>query len=314
MTSATVPSTRPAKCRRSGLTSCDRCAGRTARGLPRWSNAWAAKASCGPADYWNVSFLACWTGGTMGLYLKDVQPWFGSVPVRDIGLIASEGRMTVPVGDGTPGGILDVAGHFYEFIPAEEIDSDKPTVLRCHELQVGQGYFLVLTTSSGLARYSIMDLVRVNEYFGEAPVLEFLSKGQRICSLAGEKLTENQVVLAGEGVRRESGWRLGDFALCPRWGKLPGYMLYVDGECEAPLDALAAGFDQALCRISMEYASKRKTLRLAEVTARYLPAGFLAELDRDSLARGRGRAEQFKHRFLYTTPGADGTWPAKAEP
>lgn len=262
-----------------------------------------------PSEYWNVNFLACWTGGTMGLYLKDLEPWYGQVPVRDIGLIASEGRMTIPIADGSPAGILDASAHFYEFIPAGEIDSDQPTVLRCHELQVGQEYFLVLSTSSGLLRYSMMDLVRVVDYFGEAPVIEFLSKGQRICSLAGEKLTENQVVLAGQDVERQCGWRLGEFALCPCWSKVPGYILYIDSGCSVPAEPLALQFDDALCRISIEYGSKRKSLRLAGVQVRSLRAGFLADLDRQALSSGRGRAEQFKHRFLYTKVGADDAWP-----
>jgi hypothetical protein len=151
--------------------------------------------------------------------------------------------------------------------------------------------------------------VRVAGYSGQAPVVEFLSKGQRICSLAGEKLTENQVVLAGQQVEERCDWRLGDFALCPCWGKVPGYVLYVDGSGGAPPELLAAAFDEALCRISIEYASKRKTLRLARVQARRLRSGFLAELDRQALSGGRGRNEQFKHRFLYTAPGTDDTWP-----
>lgn len=263
-----------------------------------------------PADYWNVNFLACWTGGTMGLYLKDLAPWFGPAPVRDIGLIASEGRMTIPVDDGTPSGILDVAGHFYEFIPSGEIDSPSPAVLRCHELQVGQEYFLLLTTSSGLLRYSIMDLVRVTGTFGQTPIVEFLSKGQRICSIAGEKLTENQVVLAARAIEQQTNGRLGDFALCPCWATLPGYTLYVDRQCDIPADLLASRFDEQLCHISIEYASKRKTLRLAALQVRRLPAGFLADLDKQAIRRSQGRTEQFKHRFLYTTPGDDETWPA----
>jgi hypothetical protein len=263
-----------------------------------------------PKDYWQVSFLACWTGGSMGLYLKDLAPWYGDVPIRDIGLIASEGRMTIPVADGTPAGILDVASHFHEFIPADQIDAANPAVLRCHELDKGGEYFLVLTTASGLFRYSIMDLVRVCDYHGQAPVVEFLSKGQRICSLAGEKLTENQVVLAGEQVERDLSCRIGDFALCPCWGSPPGYTLYLDGNVDAPAGAIADAFDRALCAVSIEYASKRKTLRLAGVHARRLACGHLAELDRQLLAGGRGRAEQFKHRFLYNTPGADTGWPA----
>lgn len=268
-----------------------------------------------PADYWDVNFLACWTGGSMGLYLKDLAPWFGQVPVRDIGLIASEGRMTIPVDDNTPAGILDATSHFYEFIPADQVDAASPAVLRCHRLDRGSEYYLVLTTSSGLFRYNIMDLVRVSGYYGQAPIIEFLSKGQRICSLAGEKLTENQVVLAGERVERQLACRLGDFAICPCWGSPPGYIVYLDAgrtHDAAPQD-LAKAFDQALCSISIEYASKRKSLRLAGVQVRQSAAGYLAELDRRALVRSKGRAEQFKHRFLYNTPGADADWPRMAD-
>jgi hypothetical protein len=262
-----------------------------------------------PADYWEVSFLACWTGGTMGLYLKDLAPWYGRIPVRDVGLIASEGRMTIPVADGTPAGILDVAAAFYEFVPADQIDSANPTALRCHQLDKGAEYYLVLTTASGLFRYSIMDLVRVVDYYVQAPIIEFLSKGQRICSLAGEKLTENQVVLAAQQVERRLAVRLGDFAVCPCWGSPPGYVLYLDGDWQGPLEPVATCFDRALCEISIEYASKRKTLRLTAVRAGRLAPGHLADLDRRTLARGQGRAEQFKHRFLYNVVGADADWP-----
>ena len=48
--------------------------------------------------------------------------YFGEPPVRDVGLIASEGRMTIPLADGTPSGVLDITSHYFEFIPEGEID------------------------------------------------------------------------------------------------------------------------------------------------------------------------------------------------
>ena len=68
-----------------------------------------------PKHYWNLAFIANWTGGTMGLYLRDFPHYFGEVPVRDIGLLASEGRVSIPIEDGTPAGIVDVVSHFFEF-------------------------------------------------------------------------------------------------------------------------------------------------------------------------------------------------------
>ena len=58
-----------------------------------------------PRDYWNIDFLACWTGGSMGHYLDRLADWWGPVPVRDIGLLASEGRVSIPLEDDTPTGV-----------------------------------------------------------------------------------------------------------------------------------------------------------------------------------------------------------------
>ena len=81
-----------------------------------------------PKDYWpNLQFLANWTGGSMGAYLRQYPDYWGNPPVRDIGLIASEGRMTIPLEDGTAAGVLDILHQFYEFIPEAEIDSVHPT-------------------------------------------------------------------------------------------------------------------------------------------------------------------------------------------
>ena len=74
-----------------------------------------------PKDYWpNLQFLSNWMGGTMRAYLRGYPEFFGETPVRDVGLIASEGRMTIPIEDGTAAGILDVRHHYFEFIPEEQ--------------------------------------------------------------------------------------------------------------------------------------------------------------------------------------------------
>ena len=91
-----------------------------------------------------------WTGGSVGAYLPALRNDYGQIPIRDHGLSASEGRMTIPVADGTAAGILDVATHFFEFIPENEYGSPDPTVLEAHELEEGKNYYILLTTSSGL--------------------------------------------------------------------------------------------------------------------------------------------------------------------
>lgn len=257
-----------------------------------------------PKHYWNLGFRAHWLGGSMGLYESQFPLWYGDTPARDIGLIASEGRMSIPVDDATASGVLAVQTQFYEFIPEAEYGSPKPITLRSHEVETGGVYFLVLTNGSGLYRYDMGDRVRVTGWHGEAPMIEFLSRDSHSSSMAGEKLTEDQVVLAMQRAT-EHVRTIESFVLAPRFEGPPRYRLYVDSRDVAGHDDLARQFEIALCGISVEYADKRKSLRLAAVDLVCVPSGFLANRD-DGLRRERSHtAEQFKHQYLLPRPNMD---------
>lgn len=260
-----------------------------------------------PRDYWNLAFLAHWTGGTMGLYRARFPDWFGDVPVRDPGLLASEGRMSIPVEDNTAAGILDVSSHFFEFIPAQDYDAPTRRAITIADVEIGREYFLLLTTSSGLFRYDIGDRVRVTGFFGEAPIVEFLSKGAHTSSLAGEKLTEHQVITAMKELNATTTTPIESFVLAPRWAEPPTYRLYYESPADtgAAPSLTAEKLDDALARINLEYASKRDSHRLGAVEPFPLPIGFLARWDQALRRRQPGRAEQFKHVYLLSECGLD---------
>lgn len=188
-----------------------------------------------PRDYWpSLKLIGTWTGGTVGAYVDHLPRYFGDVSVRDIGLLASEGRMTIPLEDGTPAGLLDFLNTYFEFIPAREIDSTDPTVLEAHELEAGEEYYVVLTTSGGLFRYHIQDLVRCVDFCANTPVLEFLNKGSQFSSVTGEKLSEYQVVHAVRRASEELGLELSTFILAPCMSEPAYYALLVeDADCRA---------------------------------------------------------------------------------
>ncbi|MCK4659491.1 MAG: GH3 auxin-responsive promoter family protein [Phycisphaerae bacterium] len=259
-----------------------------------------------PKDYWNLGFLANWTGGTMGLYLRQFSEYFGDTPVRDIGLLASEGRMSIPITDGTPAGVLDVGANFFEFIPIEEIDRPNPTVLRAHQVQVGSEYEILLTTDAGFYRYRIGDVVQVVGFLGPTPLIEFLHKGANTSSLTGEKLTERQVVLAFEQARQATGCETVTFLLAPHWADPPYYVLHIDSHCPTEL---AEHMDRSLRRVNIEYDSKRETQRLGPVRANQLPEGYLTRLQVELSARYRASNEQYKAQYLYCKPGDDAELP-----
>jgi hypothetical protein len=256
-----------------------------------------------PRDVWPPDrlLLGTWTGGSVGPYLRQLTQFYGDTYVRDLGLVASEGRMTIPLTDDTPAGVLDVTTHYFEFIPEAEGDAPKPTVLGAHELEEGKHYYILLTTAAGLYRYHIHDLVRVAGFHRRTPLLEFLGKGQHFASLTGEKLSEYQVTHALADVTRRRGVPLPVYTLAPCWDdERPYYGLFIERGAwdEATARTVLAEFDHSLGERNDEYRGKRSSDRLGRVQLFWLPPGTWAAWDRERLTRAGGPAEQYKHPCL----------------
>lgn len=255
-----------------------------------------------PRDYWNTEFLACWTGGSLGHYLGRVAEWWGPVPVRDVGLLASEGRVSIPLDDGTATGVLDVTSAVFEFIPAEHAAQNSPEPVNIADLETGRDYVVILTNSTGLVRYRLDDVVRVQGWLHHAPLIEFLHRFGRVASVAGEKLTENQVVAAVQAACRSLNIPDFDFLLAPCWADPPYYRL----SCPAAVPpALARAVDDALASQNEEYASRRSSGRLGGVALRGVPESSFTALDERLIAARRSMAEQYKRPCLFTIPGED---------
>ena len=260
-----------------------------------------------PKDYWPTDcILGNWMGGSMGAYLRQYPTYFGDTPVRDVGLIASEGRMTIPMSDGTPAGTLDVTSHFFEFIPEDEIQSPKPTVLTATELIPGRNYYILLTTSYGLYRYNIYDVVRCTGFHNATPLLEFLSKGSLFSNLTGEKVSEYHVSGAMSDVLRQLDLSLSSYSMAPCWSdETPYYGLFIErGDVGDPVlgRKLAAAVDRRLGEVNEEYAAKRQSRRLGPIRLQVLKTGSWAEWDRNRLARTGGTMEQYKRPALVSDP------------
>jgi len=267
-----------------------------------------------PGHFWNVEVLCNWTGGTLKLYLRRLRELFGNVPIRDIGLLASEGRFSIPLADGTPAGVAEITGNFLEFLPAAEKKvpdtfsgaaerkrcQEPFSVLRAHELTVGEEYSLVLSNWAGLWRYNIDDRVRVVGFHRHSPVFEFLSRGGHTVSITGEKVTEHQVVEAMRRAAAALGVAVERFTLQGRFARLPRYELRIEPAAGLDAVALADRLDRELSDLNVEYESKRSTARLGCVRAVAVPPGTFEAEERDKVRQRRGRDEQYKHQYLLT--------------
>src|SRR5262249_23738895 len=178
----------------------------------------------------------------------------------------------------TPSGMLDIASHYFEFIPEEEGDQPNPTVLEAHELREGKTYYILLTTAYGLYRYNIRDVVRVTGFQGKTPKVEFLSKGSHFANLTGEKVSEYQVSGAMTEALGRLDLTLSCYSVAPCWDEQqPYYGLFVE-EGDLPSRErgveLASWLDRRLQEVNEEYASKRQSLRLGGLRLELGPTGF----------------------------------------
>lgn len=266
-----------------------------------------------PRQLWpSVCLLGVWTGGSVSAYLPELQQRFGGLPIRDHGLHASEGRMTIPLHDDSAAGILDIESHFFEFLPQPGADQSETAsigteILQAHQLDEGRCYEILLTTSSGLYRYNIHDVVRCTGYYGTTPMLEFLHKAAHMSSITGEKITESQVVAAVQDALIDVGFdehiTSSVFTMTPTWGDPPGYQLYVSQKLnDGQLEKLAEAADQRLGQQNFEYHEKRRSGRLASITCHRLTASQWKILTEFRLKQSGGSQEQYKHPFLLPDP------------
>jgi hypothetical protein len=229
--------------------------------------------------------LVTWKGGTSSWWLQRLTGSYGVLPVLDYGYAASEGCFGAPLSADGPGdgaaSLLLPHGHVIELIPEGEIDGTRAVAL--HEAEPGQRYGVVVTTSSGLYRYRMHDLVDVVGRHERAPLIVFRHKEGTMCSITGEKLGEAHVATALSSL----GWSGAGICLAPRLrdGQTPGYVCAIEEGVVEDVDSFAARLDAALGAANEEYDAKRRSLRLGPVAVVVVRAGAF-------LAARRSRVEQ----------------------
>lgn len=252
-------------------------------------------------DAWpDLSLLVCWLGGSGGFQAGLLKAHYGAIPIRDPGYRASEATFSLPLEDGTPRGMLLLTTNFYEFIPEQAIGETNPPVLLAHEVEAGQTYAMVVTTASGLYRYDMNDIVRVEGFHRRAPLVAFVRKGGEMTNITGEKLHANHILEATRSAQQKVGLRL---LQARAIANLPANRYDVLVESAEPgagygqLDGFLAAFDEALCRLNAEYAQKRHSKRLNVPHAYLMAAGWSEAQKRRDIAAGR-RESQYKWRII----------------
>ena len=269
-----------------------------------------------PVDYWpDLQLIACWKGGTVSNYIDRFPGWFAPddkaamTPVRDWGYLSSEARCSVPIRDEGAGGVLCVNSNYYEFVAADDLaeapdDPSQWTFLGAHEIEQPDEYNIFLTTTGGLYRYDINDIVRVVDRHLDAPVIEFVRKGGGVTNLTGEKLSVTQIKAAVEAAASATGKSVEHYrALAVVAESRYEFEVQFEGEVdEAKARSFVQEVERCLREQNIEYKGKRDSLRLGPPLLHVMKAGWH---DADKERQGR-RLFQSKTVLLKTVEDAEG--------
>jgi len=246
----------------------------------------------------SVQLFATWLGGTQSLFVDELRRRGVHVPMRDLGLVATEGRFSIPLQNESPFGVLNPFGPYYEFMTP-----DKGTVVPLADLEEGCEYNLVITGLNGLYRYDMEDIVRIEGWYQEAPLIRFMRKDIGYSSIAGEKLHENHVV---ELLRRLQAQ---EALVMAQWDP-PHYVLCLREGHRGPVDPTQV--DDLLGQINFEYGENRLAQRLDCIEIRIMKEPDFIALDKRM--NPCQDQERFKRRYLCSLQdqGVTGTQVAAA--
>jgi len=144
-----------------------------------------------PKSYWpNLKVIACWLGGSVGRYTKDLEPFLSDgVVLFDVGYGATEGKFNIPTEPNQKAGALTIHSAFYEF---REVGKEE--FLLSHELEDKKSYEIFVTTYSGLYRYNMGDIIQVDGFVGTTPKIFFEQKSGDMLNLCGEKVGASSLI------------------------------------------------------------------------------------------------------------------------
>ena len=252
--------------------------------------------SPGFADIWPaLQMVVTWTGGSCGIALDALKNDLSEhTDIFDLGYVSSEFFGSITINSGYAQGLPTLYANVFEFVERNDWDEGIRDTLGLEQLELGKEYQVLVTTSAGLYRYFMNDILKVTGFVGKTPLLAFLQKGKGVTSLCGEKLYESQVIQAVQEISEEH-LLIPHFYLMLADKLSNSYSLY----CElhdlngASIDDLSEALDQTLMAINIEYEAKRHSGRLGTLRFVLLRPGAGESCKQFYLAQGR-REQQFK--------------------
>ena len=229
-------------------------------------------------DVWpTLHTVFSWRSGISAFQEDALSKVLGDVPVYNLPYCATEGYFCVPMKGDSLGGAVHPGANILEFLPVDK-EATASNLVSVWDLKEGDKYELVITTTMGMIRYRMFDIVKCTGFFNASPIIEFVCKAAHVARLNQSNVYETNLA---EAIRRsdftlERKWLFGPNdqgnQLClyvrrpegagPEWDETP--------EVKQLLDA-ATKVDQVLSELNDSYGEERRLKLLLNPQVKGLP-------------------------------------------
>ncbi len=133
-----------------------------------------------------VQLISCWAHANASIALPEMRKYFPHAKLQPKGLLATEAFVSFPIEEDLSA--LSYGSHFFEF---ETENGSK--ILLANQLKKGGRYSVIVTTSGGLYRYRLNDIIEVDGFLNGCPLIRFVERQHKVVDIVGEKLNEEFV-------------------------------------------------------------------------------------------------------------------------
>lgn len=197
------------------------------------------------AKLWpELRLVSCWCDGPSNGFADELQRMLEGIEIQPKGLLSTEAFISLPMFD-QAGSALSLRSHFFEFEP---VDQPSSCTLLAHELKPRQRYRVIVTTAGGLYRYQTGDVVSVEGFRHQCPLIRFVGREGNISDLVGEKLSDAFVSVALSNTMQHHRLAPTFACLAPVQSRVPHYQLRLDlpARLDQPIDELLKTLNQEL--------------------------------------------------------------------
>jgi len=211
-------------------------------------------------------------------FTRIVRRFVGEIPIHMSVYAASEGLFGIAVKMNSPEYAMIPETGYYEFIPEEDADLPEE-MLREHTLEMnqllpGKKYEMVVTNLSGFYRYRIGDVVTVNGYYGQTPVICFSYRRHQILNITGEKTHEDMIQSVMNSMEACAGINIVEWSACADYSASPArYLLFMETDPEIEpekVEEMRILLETKLSEVSEYYAQYRQDKKLGPMELVFL--------------------------------------------